>query len=180
MVYGGIMIGHRMKKIFSLSIILCMALVMLAGCNPELVSSSNPLGDKSKAAKEIGEEVIGYLKSGDAEALKAMFCDELKNSDDFDEKIDELMGFIDEEIVLYENDGGSGGREPAWETIRPELTKIETDSGKYYHIYMSVYIKNDDPGKLGMNMFQINTLGDEDENGDRMIMDGNRVTLYVK
>ena len=156
-----------------------MALVMLAGCDSEFVSLSNPLGEKSKAAKEIGEEVIA-LKSGDAEALKAMFCDELKNSDDFDEKIDDIMGFIDGEIVSYENDGGSGGREADWEKIRPQLTKIETDSGKYYHIYMSVYIKNEDPGKLGMNMFQINTLGDEDENGDRMIMDGNRVTLYVK
>lgn len=170
----------RILHTLPLIISLCTALIFLAGCNSELVSSSNLLGDKRKAAKEIGEEVMSYLKSGDTVSLKAMFCDELKNSDDFDAKIDEAMSFIDGEIVSYKNNGGSGGREATWEKLRPELTEIETDTGKYYHIYMSVYIKNEDSGKLGMHMFQINMLGDEDENGDRMNLDGNRVTLYVK
>ena len=171
------------KNIFCilLSIIgIGIILTLLTGCKSEFSSQSNPLGDKSKYAKEIGEEVMSYLKSGDTVSLKAMFCDELKNSDDFDEKIDEVMGFIDGEIIYYENDGGSGGREETWEKIRPKLTNIETDTGKYYHIYMSVYIKNENSSKLGMHMFQINMLGDEDENGDRMILDGNRVILYVK
>ncbi len=168
-----------MKKFYFKPLSLCMAMIFLAGCNSDFSSPSNPLGDKSKAAKEIGEEVMSYLKSGDAEALKAMFCDELKNSDDFDEKINEAMSFIDGEIVSYKNNGGSGGREATWEKIRPELTEIETDTGKYYHIYMSVYTKNEDSGKLGMHLFQINILG-KDENGDRVILDGNRVALYVK
>ena len=146
-----------MKKIlFCIAIfVISIILTLLSGCNSKLSSPQNPLGDKSKAAEEIGEEVMSCLKSGDAVSLKAMFCDELKNSDDFDAKIDEVMGFIDGEIISYKNDGGSGGREETWEKIRPELTNIETDTGKYYHIYMSVYIKNEDPDKLGMHMFQI-------------------------
>lgn len=166
-----------MKRILHI-VLLTISIItfgLLVGCDPD-----NPLGDKGLAGEQKGEEVIGYLKSDDSESLKDMFCDELRNRDDFDEKINEIMEFIDGVIISYENVGGSGGRGETWECLYPGLTNIETDKGKSYKIYMSIYIKNENPNKLGMHQFQIHLLGDKNENGDRMIVDGTEVILYTE
>ncbi|MDE6579189.1 MAG: hypothetical protein K2K41_01475 [Ruminiclostridium sp.] len=77
-----------MKKIlFPFTIlILSVILISISGCNPKLVSAQNPLGDKGLAGQLKAKEVMGYLKTGNTEALKAMFCNEIKAESDFDEK----------------------------------------------------------------------------------------------
>ena len=47
----------------------------------------------------MAEEVMCYLKWRDVEALKDMFCDGLKSSDDF-EKIDEVMNLMERDYFL--------------------------------------------------------------------------------
>ncbi|MCH5276187.1 MAG: DUF5104 domain-containing protein, partial [Lachnospiraceae bacterium] len=129
----------------------------------------------AKAAHDMAEEVMGYLKSKDAEALKAMFCDELKASDDFDKKIDEVMNLLDGEIISYRNVSGSGEHGATWDEIKPQLDYVETDTGKCYSLFMSVYIKNQDTSKLGIYQFRFSELGDEDEYGSRIHL--NSVTI---
>lgn len=75
-----------MKKIPLCIAIFVISIIstLLSGCNSKLSSPQNPLGDKGLAGKQKAEEVMEYLKTGDAESLKAMFCNELKNRDDFE------------------------------------------------------------------------------------------------
>jgi len=95
--------------------------------------------------------IYSKLKTGDSDALKDMCCEKLKNSEDFDEKIDEIMNFIDGEIISDGRQGsGSGGYGPTWETLRPTIYAIETDKGKFYRVGLSIYIENENPDMLGI------------------------------
>lgn len=150
----------RWGKELPLIIGICILLLLLIFCGRGF--------GKDKKAYKTAEEVMGYLKSRDAEALKAMFCDELKAGDDFDEKIDEVMNLLDGEIISYRNISGRGEQKAAGETIKPQLDDIETNTGKHYSLFMEVYIKNEDPGKLGVYQFRFIELEDEDEDGSRI------------
>lgn len=149
-----------MKKLF-VFIAAITLLSLLTACHPEFITETNPMGNLSFAAREKGEEIMDCIKSSDTASLKEMFCDELKNSDDFDQTLENALDFIDGEIISYENDGGSGGREADWEDIRPAFTSVKTDKGKSYTINVSIYIKHIDSDKLGIRYLDIWLDGDE-------------------
>ncbi len=153
--------------------VVSIGIALLAGCDP-----SNPLGDRGLAAKQKAEKVVSHLKHGNSEALKDMFCDELKGNSNFDEKINEAMKFIDGEILSYKTVGGGGGSSETWERLSPRVTQIETERGKSYKIYLSIYTKNSDPDKLGIHQFQIHLLGDENEYGNKESI--GEIVLYTE
>lgn len=172
----------------------CILLPMLTSCkqnNPTPPSSGEdetgktnigsaiPSSSGIKAAKNMAEEVMGYLKARDVEALKAVFCEELKNRDDFDEKIDEMMNLLDGEIIAYRDISGPGERGDTWETIQPQLIEIETNTGKEerHDMMMSVYIKNEDPGKVGVYQLFFTTLGGTEDDEERTVL--NSITLEI-
>lgn len=162
--------------IFVISIIL----TLLSGCNSKLSSPQNPLGDKGLAGKQKAEEVMEYLKTGDAEALKAMFCNELKNRDDFEEKISEVISFIDGEIFSYDIGGGSGGRGEAWEELSPQIYNIKTDKNKYYTIYLSIYIENQDENKLGIHDLSLWLEDGSEDTKNGIKNSNNNVCIYTE
>ncbi|MCM1298409.1 MAG: DUF5104 domain-containing protein [Firmicutes bacterium] len=149
-----------MKKLVT-ALGLILTLSVLTACHPEFVTETNPLGELSKAAEEKGEEIMDCIKSDDRETLKEMFCDELKNSEDFDQVLEKALDFIDGGIISCENVGGSGGRSSVREDIRPKFVDVKTDAGKSYTISISIYIKHTDPAKLGIRYFDIWLDGDE-------------------
>jgi hypothetical protein len=165
-----------MKRFFARFIILAGVLLITSGCPYR--EDDEWFIDKSLWGRAKGEKVMSYLKSGDADALKDMFCDELKNSKDFDEKIDEIMNFIDGEILSYDIGGGSGGRGETWEILEPNVYDVETDKGNSYYIYISIYIENKVPEKLGIHFLKILLRGDENEYGVREFIDD--VKIYTK
>ena len=171
-----------MKKIllpFAI-LILSVILISISGCNPELVSPQNPLGDKGLAGQQKAEEVMGYLKTGDSESLKAMFCNELKKGTDFDAQISKAVSFIDGEIISYNIGGGSGGRGKNWEELAPTVYSIKTDKDKCYTLILSFYIENEDENKLGMHEFSL-WLEDGSEDTENGIgNDDNRVLIYTE
>jgi hypothetical protein len=134
--------------------------------------------NKDFLGKEKGDEIMNCLKTGNSEDLKDMFCTELKNSEGFDEKIDEIMSFIDGEIISYNIPIGNGGRGETWERLEPNVKDVETDKGNFYRIYISIYIENENPEKLGIHYLQIYLLGDKGENGIRQSIDD--VELYTE
>ena len=162
--------------IFVISIIL----TLLSGCNSKLSSPQNPLGDKGLAGKQKAEEVMENLQTGDAESLKAMFCNELKAGDNFDEKISEVISFIDGKIISYDIGGGSGGKGKSWEELSPHIYNIKTDKNKYYTIFLSIYIENKDENKLGIHDLNI-WLEDESEDTKNGVRNSNNnVCIYTE
>ncbi len=171
-----------MKKIlFCIAIfVINILLTLLSSCNSKLSSPQNPLGDKGLAGEQKAEEVIEYLKTGDTESLKAMFCSELKNRDNFDEKISEIISFIDGEIISYDIGGGSGGRGESWEELSPPIYNVKTDKNKYYTILLSIYIENEDENKLGIHYLDV-WLEDESEDTKNGIRNSdNNVCIYTE
>lgn len=160
--------------------ILSVILISISGCNPKLVSAQNPLGDKGLAGQQKAEEVMECLKTGNAEALKAMFCNELKAESDFDEKISKAMSFFDGKIVSYDIGGGSGGRGENWEKLSPTIYSIITDKNKSYTLILSFYIENKDENKLGMHEFNL-WAEDESEDTENGIRNpDNNVLIYTE
>ncbi|MCL2694680.1 MAG: DUF5104 domain-containing protein [Oscillospiraceae bacterium] len=168
--------------------LICFLLVMqfaffFSGCKGDISIGDydfvNPLGDKNLEGRKKGEEIMDYLKTGNVEAFKDMFCKVLQDQDDFSEKIDEIMSFIDGEIISYNKIvGGAGGRGEAWEQLAPNVNNIETSKGNFYKIYISIYIQNENPDKLGINSFKICLLGEKNEYGNRKSIDD--VSLYIE
>lgn len=171
-----------MKKVFFPIAILILSIIslLISGCNPELVSAQNPLGDKGLAGQQKAEEVMGYLKAGDSESLKAMFCNELKAGADFDAQISKAVSFIDGEIISYDIGGGSGGRGKTWEKLSPTIYSIITDKNKSYTLKLSFYIENTDENKLGMHEFNL-WAEDESEDTENGIRNpDNNVLIYTE
>jgi len=155
-----------MKKCLLCFLILMQSIIFMSGCKDDIfpVSSydySNPLGDKGLMGQIKAEEIIDYLKTGNSEALKEMFCKVLRDREDFDEKIDDIMNFIDGEIISYRNSGGAGGRGSTWERIYPNIKDIETDKSIFYHIIVHLYIEDENPDKLGICSFKIGLESDD-------------------
>ncbi len=171
-----------MKKILLPAAILILSVILISipGCNPKLANAQNPLGDKGLAGQQKAEEVMGYLKTGDAEALKAMFCSELKAGADFDAQISKAVSFIDGEIISYDIGGGSGGRGENWEKLSPAVYSIKTDKDKCYTLILSFYIENKDENKLGMHEFNL-WLENESEDTENGIRNpDNNVLIYTE
>jgi len=141
-----------MKKHLIYFLLIAQFLILMGGCGFDI---DNPLGDKGLMGQKKGEEIMGYLKTGNSEALIDMFCKVLKDQSDFDEKIEEIMNFIDGEIISYTMGGGAGGRGSTWERLAPNVYNIETDKGRFYKIYISIYIRNENLNKLGIHSLKI-------------------------
>lgn len=172
-----------MKKVFIgvvfsvLSIFIMLALV--TGCHPEFVNADNPLGTKSMAGRQKAEQILGYIKDKNSDALKDMFCQELKESDDFDKLLDRAMNFIDGEIISYDKIvGGDGGSGSNWDSLAPSIDNIKTDAGKTYSINISIYFEHENPEKLGIHYLDIWLDCEDTHNGIRT--DENNVCFYTE
>lgn len=156
-----------------------VVLAMLTGCHAEFVNADNPLGTKSVAGIQKAEKILGYIRNKNSEALKDMFCEELKESDGFDELLDRAMNFIDGEIVSYDKIvDGDGGYGSTWDSLAPSINNIQTDTGKTYFINISIYFEHEDPKKLGIHYLDLWLECEKTKNGIRT--DENNVRFYTK
>lgn len=118
-------------------------MALMTGC-----SKSEPPQQPWQKAKQYLQTVIDCTERKDAEGIKELFCTNVQEKRDLDGEIEEFFGFIDGNIVSYnEPDGHSGPSVIDWgETIEEgmygEIDEIETDKGEKYRIYINGYLVN--------------------------------------
>lgn len=131
-----------MKKILSYLIIL-IAIVTLYGCGNPNYKTPEQIGQMKN------ETIMAALKTKDKEKLKNILAKAMQNQENIDEEIDNLMNFIDGNIVSYDEIGlASPGRGSSdekgliYEVYDGETENIVTDTGKKYELKYYMYYVN--------------------------------------
>lgn len=106
-------------------------------------------------AREQAEVILECLKTGEKEELKALFCEEVKNTHDLDKEIQEAIEFIDGEII---DDGTMIGMSKGGESIsdgvtvkldiHPSIIDLRTDAQNTYLIFFDTYLIYDEKKKI--------------------------------
>ena len=130
-----------MKKIL-VCITILIGIVTLYGCGDPNYISPVKLGQKQNKV------IMEALKAKDKEKLKKVLAKAMQNQENIDEEIDNLMNFIDGNIVSYDIGGVSS---PSGETDEDgwvyrvydgETENIITDTGKKYELKYYMYYVN--------------------------------------
>ena len=131
-----------MKKILAYLIIL-ITIVTLYGCGDPNYKTPSEIGQmKNKTIMEA-------LKAKDKEKLKNVLAKAMQNQENIDEEIDNLMNFIDGNIVSYDDvelafPGEGKSDEDGWiyRVYDGETENIITDTGKKYELKYYMYYVN--------------------------------------
>ena len=131
-----------MKKILAYLIIL-ITIVTLYGCGDPNYKTPEQIGQMKN------ETIMEALKAKDKEKLKKVLAKAMQNQENIDEEIDNLMNFIDGNIVSYDDIGiASPGRGSSdekgliYEVYDGETENIVTDTGKKYELKYYMYYVN--------------------------------------
>lgn len=131
-----------MKKILAYIMIL-IVIVTLCGCGDPNYMTPGEIGQKQN------ETIMEALKAKDKEKLKEGLAKAFQNQENIDEEINNLINFIDGNIVSYDNIGiASAGRgssdEKGWiyRVYDGETLNIVTDTGKKYELEYFMYHVN--------------------------------------
>ena len=131
-----------MKKILSY-IMLLIVTTMLFSCGDPNYISPGECGKKQK------ETIMEALKTRDAEKLKEVLAKAMQNQENIDEEINNLINFIDGNIISYDDTMGvssNSGRsdEKGWiyREYSGEIENIVTDTGKKYRLKFYNYYIN--------------------------------------
>lgn len=131
-----------MKKILSYIMIL-IVMLMLWGCGDPNYMTPGEIGQKQN------EIIMEALKARDKEKLKKVLAKAMQNQENIDEEIDNLINFIDGNIVSYDDIGlalpGEGSSdEEGWiyRVYDGETENIVTDTGKKYDLHYAIYYVN--------------------------------------
>jgi hypothetical protein len=143
-------------------IFLSVFLVISTSCDFKWqpIDRENIINDDT--AKKLSVEVMEYIKDGDIESLKNLFCLTIQNTHNLDKEIAEALEFIDGEIVSHDEPKGSTGagkmREEGWIELglSGRIENILTDTGKIYrirfHSYAIYKANEDNVGITSMNI----------------------------
>lgn len=135
--------------------ILLMLTLLLSGCS-EIKLKMDQI-ENYESSESMGEryayEILDYLEAGDKEGLKSMFCEAVRDTDDFDEEIDELFEIwgdytIEDRETL---DLSIGGRNRAW------------DYGEWTRDILGVHVSNLNNGGVTEFTFNVILAYSEDE-----------------
>lgn len=144
-----------MKKILAYIMLLIVTL-MLGGCG-----DSNYV-TPDQYAKNQNKIIMESLKVKDKEKLKKALAEAMQNQENIDEEIDNLINFIDGNIVSYDEPGGSvQTKESTQQGITLEALSgctrnIVTDSGKKYETeFYSYHINEEHADYVGVSMIVI-------------------------
>lgn len=131
-----------MKKILSYIMIL-IVIVTLYGCNDPNYKTPEEIGQMKN------EIIMEALKARDKEKLKQVLAKSMQNQENIYEEIDNLINFIDGNIVSYDDIGlASPGRGESdeqgliYEVYDGWTRNIVTDTGKKYDLKFYNYYVN--------------------------------------
>ena len=159
-----------MKAFYSLCLMV-ITIFILTGCNNDikLIDSKQSSNDKSK-------EIVRCFDEKDIEGLKNLFCEEVINSHNLDEEIQQAFDFYEGKSVSYDlyYGGSSGGWDNGVcvdEHITPQIKNLKTDNDKIYRIpYHEYVIYKQNPKCVGITYIRI-----FDESSDDMVQIGEHV-----
>lgn len=131
-----------MKKILSYIMIL-IVIVTLYGCNYPNYKTPSEIGQMKN------ETIMEALKAKDKVKLKQVLAKALQSQVNIDEEINNLINFIDGNIISYDDIGiASPGRGSSdekgliYEVYDGETENIVTDKGKRYELEYFMYYVN--------------------------------------
>ena len=121
----------KIKKLLFASAILCTC--CFCACSVLKGGRLNALqAEESKKVEEKSNEIIRCLTENDREGFRALFCEQIRQSDSFDREVDAVFDFfscdtyIKAEVQTLAGGGASieAGERTEW-YVRPEITYIE-------------------------------------------------------
>jgi len=153
-----------------------LAGLVLMGCN--YIYRNKDYQTPEEYATEQSEYIMKCVVNKDKEGLKSVFSKHIAETHDLDNEIDEFFGFIDGEIISYDEPVGreSGASMENGEYIERRLNgwtkNIMTGTGKKYHISFMIYqIYKEDEDKVGVKRITIIDKTDEENKTEKHIGD---------
>ena len=154
-----------------------MSIACLCACSSFRGGQLDKLtSEESKLIQERSDEIIRCLTENDKESFRALFNEQVRKSDTFDQDVDAVFDFFSCEVYIksevVDTAGGEssmeGGERTKW-SVSPEITYIEVlqkadnDDGemadRYYGVRYDWQIKDSDhPEREGISHFEITLL----------------------
>ena len=138
-------------------LLILSAVVVLSSCSP--IHVGRVLTDNSNLrADEKAEKLINAINNRDNEAIKALFSKKTVNDvADFDESIERLYEFIQDEIVSWESTGSYGGETSNSNGHKTEEKSsyyyVNTNNQRYYFLLDDCLIDTYNPDNVGYYLF---------------------------
>ena len=153
-----------MKKNFpTLLIIILLTITIFTGCEkPDYINTT-------EYNKEKTIEILRCFDEEDAEGLKKLFCNKIKDTEELNQQILDAFVFFEGKTISYTQKYSSSESESleAGKTVKlrvyPDIQNIKTDKGKSYRIdYYSLIIYEKDNNLVGISKILItNEIGNE-------------------
>ncbi|QSX04648.1 DUF5104 domain-containing protein [Sedimentibacter sp. zth1] len=149
------------------------------------------MNEESEKIDQMSKEIIRCFTERDKEALKVLFCEQIRNQPSFDDEINKAFEFLTCDVYITSERTTSAGGEESWDSgkrtkwsVWPDIPYIavlydfDGDSlthdmeSRYYSIYYDWQIVNDEDNSLeGIQYMKIELLNvDSMEIGDKQIV----------
>ncbi len=124
---------------------------------------------KRMTVEEMCESVLNAIQNEDTERLKALFCDEIKNTHDLDKELAEFYNSVDGKFVFftdYHSELNYGGERKKGVYVKYHICSsirvARTDTGKEYYIeFYANLVYDKKPNNIGVEYIIIR---DNDDN----------------
>lgn len=153
------------------------AMLCLTSCSRlRALQLTGMMSEEAEKIHPMSEEIIRCLTEHDREGLKELFCDKVKENEEIDGQIEELMQFVQCDVYLSSDieDSASGdqsiesGEITDW-TVRPQIPYIKVevaseeeagrDTVRYYKVAYGWKITDkEDPSMEGLHWLEAELL----------------------
>ena len=171
----------RTKMIVAMTLIAALCALSLTACSQFNLNLINKLtSEDSELVKEKSNEIVRCLTEKDREGFCALFSEEARQSETFEQEVDALFDFFRCDVYIKagieELAGGGGSLESGNRTdwyLRPEITYIQvlvpSESGggetdyRYYGVHYYWQVKDDaHPENVGLHYLQVELLNTDE------------------
>ena len=155
------------KRIVLMMTVMMVCMLLLGSC---FFGGRGMIFDDTGAkADRRMEQIMEAIKNKDKEALKALFSDKaLAEAEDFDNRVDYLLDFLEGDIDSYERDGlsadGSIRQGKESQMIRSGY-RVVTEEEEYFFYVVDYDPDTIDPDNAGVYMIQVTKWADSNNLG---------------
>lgn len=151
----------RRKRGRMLLLIGCVVMLGLLGCSPESAAKyrAKVIREEQDMADEMMQSIVEALEAQDSNALKKLFSSyALKNAENLDEKIEELMEFY--QGSSGEKEGGlcsAEGGIPYGKLILDSTYTMRNEEQEYEVTVITMPCNDEEPEKEGLYLIEVMT-----------------------
>ena len=162
--------------------VLVISMVGLCACSSFRGGLLDKLtAEESKLIQERSDEIIRCLTENDKESFRALFSEQARKNDTFDQEVDSVFDFFSCEVYIKSEVVDTAGGETSSEdgerkewSVSPEITYIEVlqkadgddeeMADRYYGVRYDWQIKDSDhPEREGLSHFEIPLLNTDEK-----------------